>query len=83
MRASTSVGTNVAAVAQCAVVPMPDPQWGENFIFSDVPAGTYDVVVTLNGNRVIHQITVREGLTSFIELSPPEGSPSPTTTTES
>jgi len=61
----------------------PDPQWGENFTFSDVPAGTYDIVVTLNGNRVVKQITVREGLTSFIELTPPEDSQPPTTTPES
>lgn len=62
----------------------PDPQWGENFIFSDVPAGTYDAVATLNGQRVIRQVTVREGLTSFVELTPPDDAPPlPTGTPES
>jgi murein DD-endopeptidase MepM/ murein hydrolase activator NlpD len=50
----------------------PDPQWGENFVFSDVPAGVYDVVATLDGRRVIRQITVREGLTTFVELKTPD-----------
>lgn len=59
----------------------PDPQWGENFVFSDVPAGVYDVVVTFDGRRVVRQVSVREGLTTFVELSPPEVTP-PTPTPE-
>lgn len=61
----------------------PDPQWGENFVFSDVPAGVYDVVVTFDGRRVVRQVAVREGLTSFVELSPPEVVEPPTLTPES
>lgn len=61
----------------------PDPQWGENFLFSDVPAGVYDVVATLNGRRVVRRVTVREGLTTFVELTPPEDAPAPTATPES
>ncbi|NOG50029.1 MAG: hypothetical protein HND48_11780 [Chloroflexi bacterium] len=29
----------------------PDPVWGENFVFSDVPIGRYEVVTTINGRR--------------------------------
>jgi hypothetical protein len=61
----------------------PDPQWGENFVFSDVPAGVYDVVVTFDGRRVVRQVAVREGLTTFVELSPPEVVEPPTPTPES
>ncbi|MCU0476322.1 MAG: peptidoglycan DD-metalloendopeptidase family protein [Anaerolineae bacterium] len=50
----------------------PDPQWNENFVFFDVPVGTYEVVVTLDGVRVSRPVTIREGLTTFVELSPPQ-----------
>jgi murein DD-endopeptidase MepM/ murein hydrolase activator NlpD len=49
----------------------PDPLWGENFLFTDVPVGRYDVVINLEGRRVVRSVTVREGLTSFVELSAP------------
>lgn len=48
----------------------PDPVWNENFVFSDVPVGRYDVVTNINGLRVSATVNVREGLTSFIELKP-------------
>ena len=47
-----------------------DPNWQENFVFADVPVGRYQVVMTLNGQRVIEIIDVREGMTSFVELKP-------------
>ncbi|MBK8135283.1 MAG: peptidoglycan DD-metalloendopeptidase family protein [Chloroflexi bacterium] len=58
----------------------PDPLWNENFVFSDVPVGRYDVVATINGVRVSANVTVREGLTSFVELKPAEDAPAPTAT---
>lgn len=48
----------------------PDPVWGENFVFSDVPVGRYEVVTTIDGRRVSQTVSVREGVTSFVELAP-------------
>lgn len=50
----------------------PDPQWRENFAVADVPTGRYDLIVTINGERVIKQIEVLEGRTNFIEIMPPD-----------
>jgi murein DD-endopeptidase MepM/ murein hydrolase activator NlpD len=50
----------------------PDPKWNENFAISDIPVGRYDVIVTIDGLRVVRQIEVFEGMTSFVELKPPE-----------
>ena len=48
-----------------------DPVWQENFVVPDVPTGRYDVIATLsNGERMIRQVTVIEGTTTFVELSP-------------
>lgn len=58
----------------------PDPQWNENFAFADVPAGRYEVVTTINGLRVSAIVTVREGLTSFVELKPRTDAPAVTPT---
>lgn len=49
----------------------PDPIWNENFVFADVPVGRYDVIVTIDGQRVIRQVDVIEGTTIFVELAPP------------
>ncbi|GAB5490052.1 MAG: hypothetical protein Phog2KO_02670 [Phototrophicaceae bacterium] len=46
----------------------PDPRWGENFAVGDIPEGTYDVLVRIDGQLVIEQITVREGMTTMVEL---------------
>ncbi|MEL6404641.1 MAG: peptidoglycan DD-metalloendopeptidase family protein [Chloroflexota bacterium] len=46
----------------------PDPLWRENFAVGDIPVGTYDVLVRINGQLVIEQIQVFEGMTAFIEL---------------
>ncbi len=50
----------------------PDPTWQENFAVADIPAGRYDVITTIYGERVIGQVTVVEGTTAFIELKPPD-----------
>ncbi len=50
----------------------PDPQWQENFAVPDVPVGRYDVIASIYDERVIAQVTVFEGLTTFIEMKPPE-----------
>ena len=46
----------------------PDPIWQENFVISDIPIGRYDVIAIIDGNRVIRQIDVIEGTTTFVEL---------------
>ena len=50
----------------------PDPVWEENFVVADVPVGRYDVIATINGERVIRQVDVIEGTTTFVELKPVE-----------
>ena len=61
-----------------------DPIWQENFAVPDIPVGRYDVITTIEGVRVVRQIVVNEGTTSFVELKPspaqlasPSPSPSP------
>lgn len=49
-----------------------DPIWRENYAIADVPVGRYDVIATINGERVVQQITVIEGTTGFVELKPSE-----------
>jgi murein DD-endopeptidase MepM/ murein hydrolase activator NlpD len=57
-----------------------DPQWGENFAIADVPMGRYEVIATIDGQRVSRVIDVLEGTTSFVELSPVEAAtPQPVT----
>jgi hypothetical protein len=58
----------------------PDPVWNENFVFSDVPVGRYEVVTNINGLRVSEVITVREGVTTFVELKPADDVPPPAPT---
>lgn len=50
----------------------PDPKWHENFAIGDIPVGRYDVIVSINEQRVVRQIEVFEGMTTFVELKPPE-----------
>lgn len=47
-----------------------DPNWGENFVFGDVPVGRYEVVSVINGQRVSEIVQVYEGMTTFVELRP-------------
>lgn len=50
----------------------PDFLWGENFAIGDIPVGRYDVIATINEQRVFQQVDVREGMTSFVVLRPPD-----------
>ncbi|MCL4267660.1 MAG: M23 family metallopeptidase [Anaerolineae bacterium] len=48
-----------------------DPVWQENFVFGDVPAGEYELIIDLhNGiHRYRREVTVYPGQTSFILIS--------------
>jgi hypothetical protein len=50
----------------------PDREWKENFVFSDVATGRYEVYVTLNGKQQTKVVNVQEGMTSFVEFEPGE-----------
>lgn len=47
-----------------------DPIWDENFVVPDLPEGKYNVITTINGERMVRQISVVEGTTAFVELVP-------------
>lgn len=47
---------------------VPDPAWQENFVLGDIPAGTYQISVTVGGRRVERTITVKPETTNFIDL---------------
>ncbi len=47
-----------------------DPVWQENFAVTDIPVGRYNVIATINGERIVRQVTVVEGTTAFVELRP-------------
>jgi murein DD-endopeptidase MepM/ murein hydrolase activator NlpD len=47
-----------------------DPTWRENFAVPDIPVGRYDVIATIDGQRLVSQVVVVEGTTSFVELKP-------------
>ncbi len=53
----------------------PDPIWRENFALTDVPVGRYDVIVTINNQRVVGRVNVLEGTTAWVELRPPDAPP--------
>lgn len=59
-----------------------DEVWRENFVIGDVPAGIYEVVVFLNGRRLVRDVTVRPATTSFVDFTEfevvPLPQPSPT-----
>ncbi len=46
----------------------PDPAWGENGAMDGIPAGSYYVIGSVNGERVSAETVVRAGETSFVEL---------------
>jgi murein DD-endopeptidase MepM/ murein hydrolase activator NlpD len=50
----------------------PDIRWQENFAIGDIPVGRYDVIVRINDVPIVQQIDVREGMTNFIVLRPPD-----------
>lgn len=48
-----------------------DPNWEENFVFSDIPVGRYEVIAEVDGIRYREVVDVFEGRTSFVLLAPP------------
>ena len=48
-----------------------DPIWQENFVFADVPAGTYELILDANDgiHRYKREVEVRPGQTSFEVIS--------------
>jgi len=46
----------------------PDPIWQENFAVSDIPTGRYDIIAVVDGSRIIRQMEIIEGTTTFVEL---------------
>lgn len=48
-----------------------DPVWQENFVFGDVPAGQYELLIDLNDgiHRYRRMVTVYPGQTSFVLIS--------------
>lgn len=60
---------------------VPDENWQENFVFGDVPAGTYQVVAVVNGRRFQQTIEVLPGMVNWVpvfQVNPPESTPVPT-----
>jgi murein DD-endopeptidase MepM/ murein hydrolase activator NlpD len=55
-----------------------DEVWRENFVIGDVPVGTYQVLVFLNGRRLVRDVTVRPATTSFVDFTELEVVPLPT-----
>jgi len=53
----------------------PDDYWNENFVFGDVPAGQYQVMVNINGVRLNKDVTVYPGTTSFVDLGQAPSNP--------
>lgn len=53
---------------------IPDDNWGENFVFGDVPAGQYQIVTNVAGRRFQQLIDVRPGQVNWVEfqINPPE-----------
>jgi len=53
-----------------------DDQWHENFVIGDVPAGHYQVSVSVGGYRLIQEVDVQDGTTAFADFgtspAPPE-----------
>lgn len=51
---------------------MSDPVWNENFAMSDVPAGRYRLEVAVDGKKLVRQVTVLPGQTTFVEIMKPQ-----------
>ena len=49
----------------------PDPVFGDNFAFGDVPAGEWVLGVEIEGERVFRKVRVEAGKVTEIELRPP------------
>ncbi|MCA0453243.1 MAG: peptidoglycan DD-metalloendopeptidase family protein [Chloroflexi bacterium] len=59
-----------------------DPNWQENFVLGDIPVGRYTVITNIDGQRVTRRVDVAEGMTTFIDLSLTEPTPTPSATAE-
>lgn len=46
----------------------PDPQWGENWLLTDVPAGTYVLEFAVAGRQVRREVQVTPNGTHFLEV---------------
>lgn len=47
-----------------------DPIWRENFVFADLPAGEYELLVTgIDNIQYIREVEVRPGQTTFVVIS--------------
>lgn len=51
---------------------MSDPVWNENFAMSDVPAGRYRLEVTMDGKKLVRQVSVLPEQTTFVEIMKPQ-----------
>lgn len=47
---------------------LPDDEWGENFLLADLPAGRYQVEVSINGRTYKREVMIREARTTWLEL---------------
>ncbi len=47
---------------------VPDEIWNENFVFGDVPAGEYEVVILIGNDRIFQNITVIAGTTTYVQI---------------
>jgi murein DD-endopeptidase MepM/ murein hydrolase activator NlpD len=45
-----------------------NPLWGENGAISNLDAGEYYIAAEINGEKVGQNITIQEGITTFVEL---------------
>lgn len=49
-----------------------DDVWQENFVFGEIPAGSYRIATRINGDTVVESITVREGEPTWVWLQQTE-----------
>lgn len=49
-----------------------DDNWKENFVIPDVPVGRYVVTATYGTSAWFGEVTVREGMTNWVEMLQPE-----------
>jgi murein DD-endopeptidase MepM/ murein hydrolase activator NlpD len=71
-RGTVTATTSTYIFQETGVDVNPDPNWEENFVAGDIPAGRYEVIASVNGVRLAQTVEVYEGLTSFVELAPDE-----------
>lgn len=47
---------------------VPDDSWQENFVLGDIPAGEYQLVAVVDGERTFQTVNVTAGTTTFVEI---------------